>query len=864
MGKKASGNKVLKGKEIKRKNDRAFQLNLFQTLRFKLILLGSVSLAVLLLIGIISMVMLSNSNRNYEMANHMNEVSRLSEKNDTLMVQYIASRDVQNVNDILTNREKAYDIIHNNKPNLQYRKEWGQLEKLLDQNKSNMQKVNDLSVERGFDGSTGIYQNIVKNDSQLHEQLAELNNIASWIDISMISSGNFVEGSTELDGTTYQQFRYVNNIPDSGNRNKINIRIGGDGVEYKGTVYLTDVTLRNGNSETPIDLDKSSDFALNNSYGSALTGVEYTTFNGKPAYKIGTNFTASNNTWEEISVETDVSDIDITEYDELTFEVYMESTSDPFDPISLGASIDQRYDFEGTANKMNELFNEYNRHVMEGNVEEATPLYEEITAKINEMKSSFGNYFGSSETPTEAIQLMDDRLNIVEQLQPLDAELLQLSNENKKIDQEAASKIESLHSAISKDMDNAANSMTLVIIGLSILAIATVATILVIVLRSVQGNLSQFKYLLEEMGKGNLSVRAKVTSKDEFSLFSHYLNTFIQQISTTLRKVQDVTQQANEKNKEVYEVIHYAVNGSGENDGILQLHQNFKSIEDSVTNQSANTEESLASLQQILDINKTSVEEINHTQSISKTSLDNVENGVQAIDSLNENIAGIATTVDRSTKEIQELIEFAKSIEEVLITIENFADQTNLLSLNASIEASRAGEEGKGFAVVANEVKKLSNATSEETQKISAIINNINNKIAEVQAANHDVNTHVTETETMVSQFNQIMDSVKESTDHTTAYINKLKEQITEQMVSTEEVVQAVDYISSDSQEIQEKTAITTAVADELAEKLVSNLEVVEQLMEEITQIKEDINFFELGEVKENTKQDEVLYSDKV
>src|SRR5690606_1234708 len=104
------------------------------------------------------------------------------------------------------------------------RKEWGQLEELLDQTKSNMQKVNDLSVERGFDGSTGIYQNIVKNDGQLHEQLAELNNIASWIDISMISSGNFVQGSTEVDGTSYQQFRYVNNIPDSGNRNKINIR----------------------------------------------------------------------------------------------------------------------------------------------------------------------------------------------------------------------------------------------------------------------------------------------------------------------------------------------------------------------------------------------------------------------------------------------------------------------------------------------------------------------------------------------------------------------------------------------------------------------------------------------------------------
>lgn len=833
-------------KKGKSKEKQSFQLNLFQTMRFKLITLGAVSLAVLILIGVISMVMLTNSNRNYEMANNMNEVSRLAEQNETLMVQYISTKDIQFVNEMLTNTEKSYDIINSNRPNANYRKQWNELNSLLEQNASNMQEITELTTERGFDGSSGMYQKISENDTQLHEQLNILSDNASWIDISMISTGNFLEGSTEVNGATYQQFRYVNTIPDVGNRNTLAVRLGGDSVEYKGNAYITGVTLSNDTSEVNIDLEKTSDFVLNNSYGSALTGVAYMEFAGEPAFQIGTNFTSANSTWEELSIQMNISDIDLTEYNEISFDIYMESTSNSLESITLGASIDQRYDFANAANRLNELFNAYNIAVIEGNPEEATTLYGDITSLITEMKTSFGNYFGSEEIPTAAIQVMDEKMQIVEELQPIDEQLLQLTNENNQIDAEANSIIESIHSDISNEMATAANSMRITIIALSIVAIAVVSTILVLVLRSVQSNVNQFKHLLEEMGNGNLSIRAKITSKDEFSLFSHYLNQFIEQISNTLSKVQTLTHEANEKNKQVHEVIHTAVNGNQDSDGIVQLHNNFRSIEDSVTNQSANTEESLASLEQILEINKTSVEGINQTKEISQKSLANVQDGVQVIDTLNGNIEGISTSVDQSTKEIQELIEFAKSIEEVLTTIENFADQTNLLSLNASIEASRAGEEGKGFAVVADEVKKLSNATSQETQKISEIINNINNKIAQVQAANKEVNAHVSDTGDIASRFTQIMSAVKESTEHSTTYITELMEQLTEQMVSTEEVVKAVDHISSDAQEIQEKTAITTSVMDELSDKLVSNLQVVEELMEEISQINKDINTFEL------------------
>ncbi|MDQ0231384.1 methyl-accepting chemotaxis protein [Metabacillus malikii] len=824
-----------------------FQFNkaIFHSLKAKLMLLGAVCLAIVLLIGGMSLIMMDGNNEKYEMTNHMNQVNRLAEQNETLNVLYVSSKDSKYLEELSSNTEEAFSIIEKNNPTLKYTKKWNELEKLLEQNKVNMADILKLTNERGFDPSTGINQKLLDNGNKIQEQLALLNEISVWVDIPMLNTNSLIQGTENVDGKTYNKYTYTNTIPDKGDRDNMQVRIGGDSVEYKGTAYVTNVQLTNDSTNTVIDFEKVSEQAVNNSYGSALNGVEFTNFKGKPAFKIGTNFTAANASWEEIALSITTADIDLTEYNKVSFDIFFD-TDIHTRQMSLGVALDSRYDFGGATSGLDQLFNEYNRAVVEGKEEEVSSFYDEISAKMNEMKTNFGTAFGSEETPTTAINLMDEKMKIVEEMKPIDTSLVQLVNENTNLVNDMRKVISDIHAGINDDMGSAATSLRLTIIILSIVAIAIVAAIVLLISRSVQKNLDQFKDILVDMGKGDLTKRAKITSKDEFSLFSTYLNQFIDQISGILQKIQGLTLEVNEKNQAVYRVIQGVVNGDNNKDGILQLQEHFRLIENSVTNQSANTEESLASLHEILETNRESVNGINESKKTSEQSLASVQEGVKFIDTLNGNIEGISKSVDRSSVEISELIEFSKSIEEVLVSIQNFASQTNLLSLNAAIEAARAGEEGKGFAVVADEVKKLSTATSLETQKISEIINNINGKINQVQDANKEVTSHVHDTEQIAGQFTDIINRMKESTEHSSAYISNLMSQITDQMLSTEEIVKAVDLISTDSQEIQDKTIITTEVTDELANNLVENLKVVEELMESMTRIKEDISTFKL------------------
>jgi len=195
-------------------------------------------------------------------------------------------------------------------------------------------------------------------------------------------------------------------------------------------------------------------------------------------------------------------------------------------------------------------------------------------------------------------------------------------------------------------------------------------------------------------------------------------------------------------------------------------------------------------------------------------------------------ISQVSDRVDRFNKTVDDLHDRSESVKQITSLIRDVAEQTNLLALNAAIEAARAGEAGRGFAVVADEVRKLAERVNAATSEISGNINGMLSIVSEARKENDQINTDVRQTRDVVmrsaDQFRSMLSELEETSGQLNE-IAKAMEQLSATNAQVHENVGVIHDLSADVTSHMHKSelsAVVLAQATEAVQELVSRFKI--------------------------------------